>query len=139
MASKKRKCLSIREKVDIIREIESGARNVDVCKKYKLPSSTVSTIIRNKQLYISSFRDNVTGAKKIRSCNYIDLDRELFQWLKIQRSYGMPVDGRILRTQAVKIAKDLGHYDFNCSNGWLSRFKNRHHVRFAVSTILFII
>jgi hypothetical protein len=33
MPVNKRKCLSIREKVEIIRELERGEKNVDVCKK----------------------------------------------------------------------------------------------------------
>jgi DNA-binding NarL/FixJ family response regulator len=44
MSVYKRKCLSIGEKVEIIRELERGEQNVEVCKKLNLSPSTVSTL-----------------------------------------------------------------------------------------------
>ena len=42
----------------------------------------------------------------------------------------MPVTGPMLQEEALLIAKDLGiSDDFNASNGWLQRFKERHNIK----------
>jgi hypothetical protein len=39
------KSLSLTEKFKIIKEVETGARKKDVATKYKIPASTLSTIL----------------------------------------------------------------------------------------------
>jgi hypothetical protein len=51
--------------------------------------------------------------------------------LKVQRNSGFPINGPVLKVQAEKFAKQLGHENFTCSNGWLDSFKNRHNVVYA--------
>jgi DNA-binding NarL/FixJ family response regulator len=51
MSVNKRKCLAIREKVEIIQELERGEKNVEVCKKFNLSPSTVSTLWKTKKRF----------------------------------------------------------------------------------------
>lgn len=67
------------EKVEIMREIDRGVKNVVVCKTFGFPPSTVSTILKKKQFYISSF------AKKISSCKLSNLESELIEYFRIER------------------------------------------------------
>ena len=39
------------------------------------------------------------------------------------------MDGAIIRDEATDIAKKLGISDFNCSEGWLSKFKKRNEIK----------
>jgi DNA-binding NarL/FixJ family response regulator len=61
----KRKCLSIHEKVEIIRELERGEKNAEVCKKFNLLPSTVSTLLKNKEAILSALENNLTSNKKM--------------------------------------------------------------------------
>jgi Mor family transcriptional regulator len=47
MSINKRKCLSIRDKVEIIQELEHGEKNVEVCKKFNLSPSTFYMVTFN--------------------------------------------------------------------------------------------
>lgn len=127
----KRKCLSIREKVEIINELERGTKNVDVCKMFSLTSSTVSTLWKNKDVYKSAMENNLTQTKKFRKCERADIDEALIQWFSEQKRAGFPTDGPTLKAQAEKFAVQFGCDDFVCNNGWLDRFKNRHNILYA--------
>ncbi|ELU05436.1 hypothetical protein CAPTEDRAFT_46694, partial [Capitella teleta] len=53
-------------------------------------------------------------------------------WFKAARTKNIPLSGPILCAKASKLAADLGHEKFEASNGWLSRFKDRHQIVFRV-------
>lgn len=128
MASIKRKTLSIREKVEIIRELENGVKNSVICNKFSLASSTVSTLWKNRKTTLAAFENNLSDAKKLKKCVKDDIDKALIVWFKNQRSAGLPINGPILKAQAEKFAKQLGYKDFTCNNGWIDRFKNRNNI-----------
>jgi hypothetical protein len=104
MSVNKRKCLSIREKVEIIRELERGEKNVEVCKKFNLSPSTVSTLWKNKEAILSALENNLTTNKKMRKCDLGNVDQALLERFKVQRNAGLPINGPILRVQAEKFA-----------------------------------
>jgi predicted transcriptional regulator len=56
------KSLSLTEKFKIIKEVETGARKKDVATKYKIPASTLSTILKNKSTIINVV-ENIHGGK----------------------------------------------------------------------------
>lgn len=128
MAAIKRKTLSVREKVEIIRELENGAKNSVMCKKYGLPSSTVSTLWKNRKTTLAAFDNNLSDAKKLKKCIKDDIDKALIVWFKNHRSAGLPINGPILKAQAEKFAEQLGYKNFKCNNGWIDRFKNRNNI-----------
>jgi hypothetical protein len=57
----------------------------------------------------------------------------MWQWFQTARSQGIPVSGPMLQEKALVYAKDLelSDDDFKASNGWLSRFRQRHYINFA--------
>lgn len=127
--SMKRKTLTIDEKVQILKELDSGLKNSDICKKYNLSSSTVSTILKNKEKFVSATCRN--ECKKLKTCVKADLDAALIKWFQAQRSANFPISGPILKIQAEKFAERFGYKDFICSTGWLDRFKQRHEITFG--------
>lgn len=42
-----RKALTIQEKVDIIKAVEGGSRQSEICRKKSLKKTTVSTVLKN--------------------------------------------------------------------------------------------
>ncbi|CAH0717073.1 unnamed protein product, partial [Brenthis ino] len=49
MSPKKYKCLTIAEKKKLIDKVEEGEKKSDVAKEFKIPLSTLSTIIKHKE------------------------------------------------------------------------------------------
>jgi hypothetical protein len=67
----------------------------------------------------------------MRICDFGNVDQALLEWFKVQRNAGFPINSPILKVQAEKFAKQLGHKNFTCNNEWLDRFKNRHNIVYA--------
>lgn len=84
--TKKRKNVSVADKMDIIRGLEGGKSNMSTCKGYGLSASTVSTIWKNREATRKAFEENKTKTKKMRTCQIPGLDEALFQWFKLKRS-----------------------------------------------------
>jgi hypothetical protein len=84
--------------------------------------------MENKETILSALENNLTTNKKMRKCDYGHVDQVLLEWFKVQRNAGFPINGPILKVQAEKFAKQLGHESFTCNNAWLDRFKNRHNI-----------
>jgi hypothetical protein len=119
------------KKVEIIRELERREKMLKYAKKFHLSPSTISTLWKNKEAILSAPENNLTTNKKMRKCGLGNVYQALLKWVKLQRNAGFPINGPILKAQAVKFAKQLGHENFTCNTGWLDRFKNRHNVVYA--------
>lgn len=50
----KRKILTITEKISFLKEVKNVAQKKCVMEKFKIPSSTVSTIIKNRDTILKS-------------------------------------------------------------------------------------
>jgi hypothetical protein len=77
---------------------------------------------------LSALENNLTTNKKRRKGDLSNIDQALLERFKVQRNAGFPINGPILKVQAEKFAKQLGHENFTCNNGWLDHFKNRHNI-----------
>uniref|UniRef100_A0A3B3R5J0 HTH CENPB-type domain-containing protein n=1 Tax=Paramormyrops kingsleyae TaxID=1676925 RepID=A0A3B3R5J0_9TELE len=135
MSASKRRSITLDFKRKIVLLIETKIKTqADIVRDYALSKSTVSDIWSNREKYKTSsqFAD---GSKKMRKSTYDDVEDALFLWLKQARSLGAPVSGPILKEKAVRLAVELGHNDFKCSDGWLDRFKKRRAVIFHYKII----
>ena len=70
--TKKRKHLSISDKVEILHELENGKSNSALYKQFNLRFSTVSTIWKNRASIIKVFEKNNGKLKKMRTCERND-------------------------------------------------------------------
>ena len=60
---------------------------------------------------------------RLKAGKYEDLEEILASWMRQARACSIPIDGDVLKTKALKIAKELNTPDFTAPNGWLHRFK----------------
>lgn len=127
----KRKVLSVEEKIEILRQLENGVKNVEICRKYDLSSSTVSTLLKNKEKLQKAHNEQKSDCKRLKKCVKEEVDEALIKWFRCQRSANFAISGPILKIQAEKFAKEFGYPDFQCSNGWLDRFKSRYSINFG--------
>jgi hypothetical protein len=65
-------------------------KNAEVCKKFNLLPSTVSTLWKNKELILSALQNNLTTNKKMRKCDLGNVDQALLEWFKVYRMLVSP-------------------------------------------------
>lgn len=76
-------CLSVNKKLDIIHKVERGEKKIEVCRKFNIPPSTLSTILRNRQK-IKAF-GRILSKQKIRICTYDRIDKAILEWIRTVR------------------------------------------------------
>ncbi|XP_030754757.1 tigger transposable element-derived protein 4-like [Sitophilus oryzae] len=124
MVKTKKRSFTIAEKLAIIEDIENGRSQRSVCRSLNLNSSTVSCIWQSRhKIRNDSF---VSGhQKKMRTSKHPQVDELLYKWYLQQTADGLAVNGPMLQSKAEEFGRMIGD-EFNCSNGWLDRFKKRH-------------
>ena len=133
MSNKKRKCLSLSEKIDVIKYAKAnpsvGARKL--AGKFEIGRTQVRTILQKKESLIASFESHEgpqTNLKRFRTGKFSDVNKALWDWYNCCRISNIAVSGRMLQEEAQIIAKKLEVSGFAASNGWLESFKRLHNI-----------
>ncbi|KFP89305.1 Tigger transposable element-derived protein 4, partial [Apaloderma vittatum] len=134
---RRKKSISIEEKIDIISAVESGKKKADIAAKYGIKKNSLSSIMKNKEKVLEAFESLRFDPKRkrLRTAFYTDLEEALVKWYRIAQCLNVPVNGPMLRLKANDFAQKLGHSDFKCSNGWLDRFKSRYGLVFRAQPV----
>nr|CAD2203470.1 unnamed protein product [Meloidogyne enterolobii] len=129
----KRKAISLETKKNIIEESEGGVKNSELCQKFNIDKRSISKILKNKEVILNAIgkggsikRVRITGGKNK------ELDEALIGWVRLQQADNIPINGPILKEKALEMSKILmgESSTFAASDGWLSRFKERHAITF---------
>uniref|UniRef100_K7FDM5 HTH CENPB-type domain-containing protein n=1 Tax=Pelodiscus sinensis TaxID=13735 RepID=K7FDM5_PELSI len=138
-ASKKhRKSFTLEEKLEVIKRIEKGEHNCDICA-LNMHESNVRTICAQDEKIKESCKNatpiSVKKVVHIRSNLMENMERRLSMWIEDQTQRKMPVSLAVIQEKAkalydaVKI--ELNETDakpFNASHGWFERFKKRSNL-----------
>ncbi|TRZ16442.1 hypothetical protein HGM15179_010665 [Zosterops borbonicus] len=135
--ARRKKSISIEEKIDIISAVESGKKKADVAAKYGIKRNSLSSIMKNKEKVLEAFETLRFDPKRkrLRTALHADLEEALMKWCRVAQCLNVPVSGPMLRLKANDFAQKLGHGDFKCSNGWLDRFKARYGLVFRAQPV----
>ena len=127
MSAVKRKLKNTKliQKCQIIRQIEKGMTNKEASEKFGVPKNTISTWMKNKDKLFEGLEQGSSDAKKMRRCDYEQVDKAVFKWFSLQRSQNVPIDGPILKEKALQLAKRFNFPTFKASDGWLDKWKKR--------------
>lgn len=127
----KRKALELAKKFEIVQlcERETVSKS-EIGRRYGLSSSTLFTILKNKEKIKSAFMMQNTpgGCKKLRPADNTELESILFEWFTQQRSLGIPISGTMIKAKAEEIALRMKLDNFRSTDGWLNRFKGRRGI-----------
>lgn len=130
MSKRKLKILTIAEKVNVINMVErSGKKNYEVAYEFGIPSSTLSTILKNKTKILTNF-ELQPSRKKMKLSEFPNLDSSLLKWFIQCKDSNAPISGPILKEKADVFAKSLGYFHFKNSSGWLDKWKKRNNIVF---------
>ncbi|NWU70485.1 TIGD4 protein, partial [Pterocles burchelli] len=134
---RRKKSISIEEKIDIVSAVESGKKKADVAAKYGIKMNSLSSIMKNKEKVLKAIETLQFDPKRkrLRTAVYTDVEEALMKWYRVAQCLDVPVNGPMLRLKANDFAQKLGHSDFKCSNGWLDRFKSRYGLVFRAQPV----
>ena len=127
--------LTVKRKLEIIDRVKNlppGKKKKDVASEFKIPPSTLSTILKNKDILKSS--SGIANSKKRqREPTRVYVDAALFQWFTAARANNIPISGEILKAKAEELSEELDpSMKWVCSSGWQSHWKRRHSIHYRV-------
>ena len=133
MAEARRKSIALKDKLSIVNDLETGKKTqASICRERNLSKSTVATIWANRSKLKNSVEDGTSSSsrKRMLGAKHDDLDSALHRWFVQARERKTPVSGHVLKEKAEKFAATFAIEGFQCSNGWIDRFKQRHDLKF---------
>lgn len=120
------------QKLNIIEEMKSSNEQnfADTARKHGVSRSVISRLWKTRDETLSTAKDfqNLSRKRKNRFKEE-DVDMALDTWLEQKNHQNARINGTILKQKAQQLATEMGH-DFTPSDGWLSRFKERHNITF---------
>lgn len=130
-SNRKRVQLSLDEKGDIIRKcLVERKKQCDVAKEYNVTPAAITNILKHKQNILKHQEGGYYNgkAKRMNPIKFKDIDAALFLWLQEMLVMNVPINGPILQEKAMDFARQFGNHEFRASQGWLTKFKQRHGV-----------
>ena len=77
--------------------------------------------MKNKDKLFEGLEQSSSDAKKMRRCDYEQVDKDVFKWLSLQRSQNVPIDGPIPKEKTLQFAKSFNFPTFKASeDAWIS-------------------
>ena len=134
-AGKKRKPILLETKYEIVNKSINGAKTSELAVEYEKSSSTISTILKEKEKIIKEYEENKTAdRKRIKLSIFPLLEDAMTTWFKQAISHtNVVIDGPTIQAQASKYANFLSYDKFKASSGWLDGFKKRNNIAFKTS------
>ena len=122
---------TLREKCQALKDLEKGESNKDVAAKYNVPKNTLSTWVKKKiKLFDALKKGTNVKRQKLRPGNHEFMDQAIFNWLLNMRSQNLPLSASMIQEKVVIFAKELNTENFQASDGWLRRWKERNDISF---------
>lgn len=132
--SKKRKVLTLGEKIKVIQDIDGGLSQRAAATKYGCGRTQIHNILAEKETIQSAFREGTNSKVKYlqpRNLKYGPLDQRVYDFFCEARAKNIPVTGAYLQRHAHIVSLELGYDSFSASNGWLESFISRHQLKLA--------
>ncbi|XP_035224019.1 tigger transposable element-derived protein 4-like [Stegodyphus dumicola] len=132
-----RRDLMLTEKIGFLDKIKQQSRNTSQRRLVEitgLAKTTISRLIKQKDELREEWvqceeRGETSKNGSVGEGKDPDVDEALNEWFAIVTERSVRVSGPMLKRKA-KLAKTLDHDDFKATDGWLSRWKSRHDIKF---------
>lgn len=132
-----RKDLSSKLKIKILDRIKEKPVNTPVRELEKLFGLSRTTISRLKRDEVK-LREDLCNAetgktgkrKRKREGKDPDVEYTLNKWFALRSEQEVPLSGPMLKKKAGDFAVEMDHNDSTATDGWLSRWKVRHDIKF---------
>ena len=123
-----RENLTLKSKVQVIRDIESGMNYNDIVSKYRLKNKSNVTIIKNqKKEILNAFSSRSTGCKSLKTAKYPILDTRLIRFMDDMTSKGAIVTLDLLTEKAKTFMEEEGITDMMATRGYIQKMMKRNN------------
>ncbi|XP_067141805.1 tigger transposable element-derived protein 1-like isoform X2 [Centruroides vittatus] len=133
---------TIEMKKELIAKHESGMRVKDLAAMFKMPKSTVCTILKNKNaIKAANVAKGVTTLTSKRSHIIEEMEKRLLVWINEKQSAGDIISVRIICEKAKQLHNDIKKRtpgtsveseEFKGSRGWFNKFRKRSGIHGVV-------
>ncbi|KRX15992.1 Jerky -like protein-like [Trichinella nelsoni] len=125
--TRKRKVLSLEQKLEVCRLVERGESLRKIAESFGVGLFTVSDIYRSRRQltdFVSHMdtSSSCSSRKLMKKASNSALDSAIYMWFLQKRALDEPISGSILQEK-------LGIDNFVASSGWLRNLKSRHGIR----------
>ena len=79
--------------------------------------------MKNKEKLLQSLEETSSSTKRLRGCDYEQVDKAILKWFCLQRSQHIPIDGTMIKEKALVFAEKFNLPNFKASDGWLNKWK----------------
>lgn len=135
MESKKRKFLSLSDKINIIKVHENEQLRIrELSDRFKIGKSQAADIIKNKDSLLKSWSTNADSSRKVkfRKSEFGAINDVVYNWFCAARAKNIPISGPLIQRKAIEVSQELKIENFKASNGWLEKFRARHSISHRV-------
>ena len=139
---RKRVHLSIKQKLQLIKRLESGVSVSKVCEEFGVKKQTVSDIRKSKNRlqnfsarFSLSSEGNVRPRMTMKTSQNSDLEKAVYEWFVQQLSENAVVCSTDIISAADDFACQMG-INHTASAAWLWRFRNRYGLCIKVGIYL---
>jgi len=123
----KRKTLSLSERMDVVRRLDSMESQASIAMSYGVHPSSISCIMKQKEQIVDDCQNNTNpDRKRKRTGKSDDVEKAFLRWFTQARSRQLPVSGPLLMEKANSLTEGLGLADFKATVGWPERWKERN-------------
>ncbi|XP_050038275.1 major centromere autoantigen B-like [Dermacentor andersoni] len=107
--SRKRKALSFKEKIDILKKVDDNPKKkrVELAKELGIAPTTLCTIVGQRDIVTKNAQHFGVNVKEMKTGKHVKLEEVLLTWFGEVTGAGV-VDGKVLRKKADNIALSLG-------------------------------
>ena len=124
--------------MQVLRRLDAGERQTQIGTDLNLSTSTIRTILKNKEKIVSSATTTTTtsSSRVSRSRNYTieEMEKRLSIWIDDEIERNMPLSQAIIMEKAKIIFRHIqgetgdASETFVASRGWFNRFKHRNNL-----------
>ncbi|KAL4101085.1 hypothetical protein QTP88_021105 [Uroleucon formosanum] len=114
-----------------VKSLPPGTSQRKIAEKLCVPKSTVAKLLKEEVILRENFNSTQTGnQKRKREGKDPEVDEALSEWFSLITSRDVRVSGPMLKCKAEELSRKIGNNQFIATDGWLSRWKNRHEIKF---------
>lgn len=124
--------LNVKQKLELIKKVESGVSTSRVCDEYGIKKQTVSDIrkLKDELMKIVSTCDldsPDTLRKNIKLSIVPSVEDAVYRWYEQERSRGVKIQIADLKLATERLANQM-KVDFQPNDSWIWRFRKRHGI-----------
>jgi Tc5 transposase DNA-binding domain/CENP-B N-terminal DNA-binding domain len=129
-SKKKRKILTWGEKKELCDFHEKNPLFTykELGLKFEIAEATVCNIVKNKEKWLAVDPSNA-NKQKDKSPKYPEIENALILWINQALLANKVITGDVIIEKSKRFAELLGIDNFKGSDGWVTKFKQRHNIK----------